>query len=185
MAEQETSQSSQEMASPNPEVSEISELEKLKQESADCKDKYLRLLAEQENSRKRMMKERQELVSFALQNVIIDFLNPIDQMENALKFTDQMSDEVKNWAIGFQMILGQFKDVLTNNGVQPFVSIDTPFDPHLHHAIEMIETEAFQEGYVCEESVKGYKMGDRVIRPAKVKVAKALKQNEIKEEENQ
>ncbi|HRD55244.1 MAG TPA: nucleotide exchange factor GrpE, partial [Parachlamydiaceae bacterium] len=64
------------------------ELETLKKDASDYKDKYLRLLAEMENTRKRLQKERQELTQYAIQNVIVDFLNPIDHMENALNYTD-------------------------------------------------------------------------------------------------
>jgi molecular chaperone GrpE len=154
-------------------ISDI-ELEKIKAEAAEYKDKYLRLLAESENARKRLQKERQELIQYAVQNVILDFLNPIDHMENALKFTQQMSPEVKSWAVGFQMILTQFKDVLANNGVIPFVSEGTEFDPHRHEAVEMIATSNFPPGVVVEESVRGYKIGDRTLRPARVKVSKAV-----------
>lgn len=155
------------------------ELELLKQEATDYKDKYLRLLAEMENTRKRLQKERQELIQYAVQNVIIDFLNPIDHMENALNYTDQMPDAVKHWAIGFKMILGQFKDVLVGQGVSSFVSQGTEFNPHSHEAVEMIETDEVAAGTVVEESIKGYKMGDKIIRPARVKVAKPVS---IKEE---
>lgn len=149
------------------------ELEALRRENTENKDKYLRLLAETENTRKRLQKERQELIQYALQNVITDFLNPIDHMENALGYTDNMPDQIKNWAVGFKMILEQFKDVLTSNGVQPFKSLGAHFDPHSHEAVEMIETDQQEAGTIVEESIKGYKMGDRVIRPARVKVAKA------------
>lgn len=149
------------------------ELEQLKKEASEYKDKYLRLLADSENARKRMHKERQELTQYAIQNVIVDFLNPIDHLENALKYTQQMSDEVKHWALGFQMILSQFKDVLSNNGVQPLVSIGTLFNPHMHEAVEMVATMDYPPGTVVEENIRGYKMGDRIIRPARVKVAKA------------
>lgn len=150
------------------------EFESLKKELAECKDKYLRTLAESENARKRLQKEKQELIQYALQGAIVDFLNPIDHMENALNFTQQMSDEVKHWAIGFQMILNQFKDVLSSNGVMPYVSEGRPFDPHFHEAVENIATTDFPPGIVIEESLKGYKMGDKVIRPARVKVSKAV-----------
>ena len=153
-------------------VSEL-ELEQLRRESADYKDKYLRLLAESENARKRLQKERQEMVQYALQNTISDFLVPIDHMENALKHAKQMSDEVKHWAIGFDMILGQFKEVLSNNGVAPFESQGQPFDPHCHEAVEMVETDEYLPGTVVEQTIRGYKMGDRTIRPARVTVAKA------------
>lgn len=149
------------------------ELEHLKKELADYKDKYLRGLAESENARKRLQKEKMETVQYAKQNVIVDFLNPIDHMENALKFTQQMSDDVKHWAIGFQMILTQFKDVLTNNGVTPFESQGKQFDPHRHEAVEAIATNEVPPGTVVEESLRGYIMGDKVVRPARVKVSKA------------
>lgn len=148
------------------------ELEQLKNEVVEYKDKYLRVLADSENARKRLQKEKQEMIQYALQNAIVDFLNPIDHLENALKFTQQMSNEVKHWAIGFQMILTQFKDVLTANGVTPFVSEGTPFDPHRHEAVESVATSDFPPGVVIEENLKGYLMGDRVIRPSRVKVSK-------------
>ena len=106
------------------------ELKNLQKELMEYKDKYLRLLADVENTRKRMQKERQELTKYAVENVIVDFLYPIDHLENAFKFTQQMSDDVKHWAFGFQMILTQFKDVLANNGVVAVESLGTSFDPH-------------------------------------------------------
>lgn len=149
------------------------ELENLKKELAEQKDKYLRVLAESENARKRLQKEKLETVQYAKQNVIVDFLSPIDHMENALKFTQQMFDDVKHWAIGFQMILSQFKDALSNNGVTPFESLGKHFDPHRHEAVEAIVTDDVPPGRVIEESLLGYIMGDKVIRPARVKVSKA------------
>lgn len=149
------------------------ELDQLKNEAAEYKEKYIRLLAESENARKRLQKERQEMIQYALQNTIADFLAPIDHMENALKHAKQMSEEVKHWAIGFEMILNQFKDVLSNNGVTPFNSQGLPFDPHNHEAVEMIETDEYPPGTVVTETVKGYTMGGRTIRPARVTVAKA------------
>ena len=149
------------------------ELEQLKKEAAEYKDKYQRSLAESENSRKRLQKERQELIQYALQNVFVDFLAPIDHMENALSFTEQASNEVKHWAYGFKMILNQFKDVLSNNGVTSYTSVGAHFDPHRHEAVETIETTEHPSGTVLSESICGYKMGDRIVRPARVKVSKA------------
>lgn len=149
------------------------ELEALRKELAETKDKYLRGLAESENARKRLQKEKQEMIQYSTQSVMADFLTPIDHMENALGFAQQMSDEVKHWALGFQMILAQFKDVLSNNGVTSFVSEGTPFDPHRHEAVETVETTKVPPGIVIEENLKGYLMGDKIIRPARVKVSKA------------
>jgi molecular chaperone GrpE len=157
------------------------ELEQFKKEASEFKDKYLRALAESENARKRLQKEKQELIQYAIQNVMVDFLNPIDHMENALKYTEKTSDEVKHWVLGFQMILTQFKDVLARNGVTPFISEGQSFDPHYHEAIETVATEECPPGIVLEETLRGYRMNDRTIRPARVKVSKAppvSKQNE-------
>ncbi len=149
------------------------ELEQLQFEAQDYKDKYMRTLAESENLRKRLQKERQELIQFAIQNVVIDFLRPLDHMEGALSHVDNMSDDVKHWAKGFEMILTQFKDALAGHGVRPFNSKGQVFDPHFHEAIEMVITDEHAPGVIVEESLRGYKLGDRTIRPARVKVAKA------------
>lgn len=148
------------------------ELDKLKQEANEYKNKYLHLLADFDNARKRMQKERQEMIQYAVGNAVVDFLNPIDQFENALKFTQKMSDEVKNWGLGFQMIQTQFQDALTANGIVPFKSEGAIFDPHSHEAIEMIETDDVPPGIVLSESVRGYKLGNRILRPARVTVSK-------------
>jgi molecular chaperone GrpE len=162
-------------------ISDI-EYEALKKDLAEAKDKYLRTLAESENARKRLQKEKQEMIQYALQNVIVDFLTPIDHMENALGFTGQMSEDVKHWATGFQMILSQFKDVLSNNGVTPFASEGKHFDPHRHEAVETVETDKVPPGTVVEESLKGYVMGEKTIRPARVKVSKAPAKPQAKAE---
>lgn len=150
-------------------AADVAQLEK---DAAEYKDKYLRMLADMDNMRKRLQKERQELIQYSVQNIIVEFLHPIDHLENALKFTQQMSEDTKHWALGFQMILDQFKDVLANHGVLPFQSEGTPFDPHRHEAVEMIETTEYPPGTVVEESLRGYKMGNKTVRPARVKVAK-------------
>ncbi len=147
------------------------ELKGMQKELIDYKDKYLRLLADAENSRKRLQKERQEITRYATESLVLDFLRPLDNLENALRFAQDMSDEVRNWAFGFQMILAQFKDILAQNGITSFESQGKPFDPHLHEAIEMVESTE-EPGTVIEECIRGYQMGDRIIRPARVKVAK-------------
>ncbi len=148
------------------------DLRVLQKELLEYKDKYLRLLADSENARKRLQKEKQELTRYAIEGIVTDFLRPLDNLENALRFAQQMSDEVKNWAIGFQMIATQFKDILSNHGVNSFDSMGEPFNPHEHEAVEMIETDDFKEGIIIEECIRGYKMGEKTIRAARVKVAK-------------
>lgn len=160
--------------SPEPKSAKVDEIERLRLEARENKEKYLHALAEGENSRKRLQKERQEMMQHAIQNVIVEFINPIDQLENALKFAEQASPEVKNWVIGFNMILEQFKEVLTHHGVSPFASEGHPFDPHFHEAIEVVESEEHPPGTVVKEHLRGYKTsGGKVIRPARVHVSKA------------
>jgi molecular chaperone GrpE len=158
------------------------ELKDLRIEATDYKDKYLRLLADVDNSRKRMQKEKSDNARYAVEGLLVDFLDPLDNLENALKYAEQMSDEIKHWAVGFQMILSQFKDVLANSGVQPLESKGTHFDPHSHEAVEMIETDEYEPGIIVEECIRGYKMGDRTIRPARVKVAKKVTKNNGEEQ---
>jgi molecular chaperone GrpE len=154
------------------------ELEQLRRDALDHKDKYLRLLAEQENTRKRLQKDREKSTEYVLQNIFVDFLNPIDHLEGALKFMDQMTGEVKVWGEGFKMILEQFKEVLNTNGVSPIHAVGKPFDPHFHEAIETVETDDYPPGIVVEEITRGYRMADRTIRPARVKVSKAPRKND-------
>lgn len=161
-----------------PKEETVDELGKLNQELAEYKDKYFRALAEAENTRKRLQKEKIESQSFAIQDVVLDFLQPLDHFEQALNASQNASDEIKHWAIGFRMILQQLKQVIQDNGITPFESVGEMFDPHIHEAIETEENQNFSEGTVIQEFTRGYKMGTRVIRPAKVKVATAPKTND-------
>jgi molecular chaperone GrpE len=184
MVEEPNHVSAEDAESPVEQEQKLSSEEVLQIELQECKDKYLRLLAEMENTRKRLQKEKQEMTKFSVESIILEFLSPIDNLENALNFAQNMSEETANWAKGFQMILGQFKDVLAGNGVVPFTSVGKHFDPHRHDAVEMEESETHAEGEVLQEYVKGYANGDRIVRPARVKVAKkpASKVEEAQEE---
>ena len=150
------------------------ELEGLRNQVEEFKDKYLRVLAEMENGRKRMLKERQEYVQYAIGDAISGFLPAMDNFESALGFASGYSDEVKNWAIGFQMILSQFNEALSSQGVEPIITKGMLFDPHYHEAIEMIESDEVADGTIVEECTRGYKMADKTLRPARVKVAKKI-----------
>jgi len=150
-----------------------------KTEETDWKDKYLRALAEMENMRKRMQKERQEMARFGIENAIGEFLPAIDNLENALRFAEGAGGEVKVWALGFEMILSQFKEVLHNHGIVSFHSEGNTFDPLLHEAVETEETEDHPNGMILHEFTKGFKSSTRTVRPARVKVAKHPQKTEI------
>jgi molecular chaperone GrpE len=151
-------------------ISDI-ELKALQKELMDYKDKYLRQLADAENARRRMQKEKHDIVLYATEKLVIDFLKPIDHFENALGFAQNMSEDVKNWAFGFQMILAQFKDALSQHGIKSIDSVGKEFNPHEHEAVEVVESNTYPPHTVVEECTKGYKMGDRIIRAARVKVS--------------
>ncbi|MBT3394665.1 MAG: nucleotide exchange factor GrpE [Waddliaceae bacterium] len=149
------------------------ELSALREELKEANKKYLLTLAESENVRKRLIKEKYDHTKFTIQDIIIEFLPPLDQFEKALQFADGMSDDVKNWAVGFSMILEKFKEVLHGHGIMIYhTTAGETFDPHLHEALETVETHDSPDSTILEELSPGYKMGDRVIRPAHVKVAK-------------
>lgn len=145
----------------------------------DYKDKYLRLLAENENLRRRLQRESQEAIRFATQKVILDLLDPYDNFEKALFHAGYSpSEEVRNWAIGFKMINQQFKDWLNSQGVYSYPSKGEVFNPELHEAVEMIPTHDRREGTIIDEFSKGYKMHDRVLRHAKVAIATKVENND-------
>ena len=157
-----------------PETPEVLETPEptLQQQLDDFKDKYFRALADGENARKRLAKEKQDMLRFGIDNAIGEFLPALDNFENALRFADNASGEVKNWAMGFQMILAQFKEVLHNHGIVSFHSEGNKFDPLTHEAVEITETTDHPDGIILHEFTKGYKSASRTIRPARVKVAK-------------
>jgi molecular chaperone GrpE len=147
-------------------------LTQVEKELKEYKEKYVRLLAESENTRKRLHKEKTETLKFAIENTICDFIPALDNFENALNHSKNSTEEVKNWATGFNMILSQFRDILHNHNIVAFHSEGNTFDPHFHEALEIVETSDHPDGMILEEYAKGYKSNQRTIRPARVKVAK-------------
>lgn len=172
---------------PSPEEKKVPEerISALEEELKEYKDKYLRLLAELENTRKRLQKEKNEQSRLAVENTICEFIPVIDNFEKALKFAENVPGEVKSWASGFQMFLTQLKDILHNHGIVAFHSEGNLFDPHLHEAVETEETQDHPEGMILQEFSKGYKSKARTIRAARVKVAKRASEPKEPYTENQ
>ena len=103
-----------------------------------------------------------------------------------MKFSEQMSEEVKHWGKGFEMILNQFKDALHNQGVTPInAAPGEAFDPHIHEAVETVITEEYPPDTIVHESTRGYRMGGKTLRPARVTVAKEGKEEELQKEEEE
>lgn len=149
------------------EVSEPTEEEKLKAENADLRDKYLRLMAEFDNFRKRSAKERAEIYPEATANAVEAFLPLADNFERAAQ--SECSDE--KYKAGIMMILDQLANAFKKLGVEEIARVGEQFDPTLENAVSQIEDENLGENVVAQVYQKGYKLKDKVIRPATVVVA--------------
>ena len=135
------------------------------------KDKYLRLLAEFDNYRKRVEKEKNEILKYGNENIILQLI-PFDEIfENVLKQMEK-SNSPENIKKGIELLKKEFTKLLESFGVKKIISIGEKFDPRFHEATGFIETEDKENGIIIEEEKGGYIYNDRVIRPALVKVAK-------------
>lgn len=144
------------------------ELETLKKELAEEKDKYLRILAEYDNYRKRSQKERESIYADVRGDMVEKFLPVYDNLERALK--QATTDEA--YYKGVEMIMTQFKEIMANAGVSEIeVAAGAAFDPALHNAVMHVEDENLGESVIAEEFQKGFKLGDKVLRFSIVKVA--------------
>ena len=146
------------------------ELEESKSKASEFEDRFLRLNAEFENFRKRKAREVSESIKYATEALIIEVLPSLNNFETALTAAEK-SPETKNWAIGMEMIFKQLMDVFKSKGVEEINPEDEAFDPSLHSAVETVETEEHPDHHVIEVLQKGYKLHDRVVQPASVKVA--------------
>jgi molecular chaperone GrpE len=144
------------------------ELQKVKVERDTLLDRLARAQAEFENARRRAAREQQDFRDFATVDAIKSLLPVIDSFERALQAKSQPGD----FRSGVELIYKQFQDVLTKLGVRAIEAKGQQFDPHLHEAIEMVETPDAADHEVLEEWQRGYKFKDRLLRPAMVKVAK-------------
>ena len=142
------------------------ELETLKADLSEQNDKYLRIVAEYDNYRKRVQKEKEGIYGDAYIDAVKEILPILDNMERAVAFADS-----GNLAEGVTMTLNMFKDIFAKMGVEEIPSENVEFDPNVHNAVMHIEDEAFGENMVAETFSKGYKKGDKIIRYAMVKVA--------------
>ena len=166
--EEETATAANENQAEEAEVApELSELEKKQQEIAELNDKYLRLAAEYDNFRKRTAKEKEMLFFFATASAVGTFLTVFDNLERAV--ATESSDE--NYKKGVELIFTQFNETLAKLKVEIIDPKGEAFDPNFHNAVMHEENEELGENVVSEVFQKGAKIGDRVVRPAMVKVA--------------
>ena len=149
------------------EVKTNDELIQTKQELEETTDRLKRIMAEFENYKKRSNKEREMLYNSILSDIISGFLPVIDNLEKAA----EAKTEDENYKQGLELVLKQFKDVLTKFGVEEIKTVGEIFDPEVHEAVSSIQDETKGEKEIVQEYRKGYKIGTKVIRHSMVIVA--------------
>lgn len=154
-------------------VRECEELLREKEEEVKrLQDRTLRLAAEMENTRKRLEREKLDGICFANEGLLRELLSVLDNLERAIQHAENGAD-FESLLEGIRMIHKGFLDTLAKFGCKPFESEGSDFDPNLHEAVMQQEAEGEAENKVLQELQKGYKLNDRLLRPAMVIVSKA------------
>jgi len=158
-----------EAAAAPPDLAE--ELAKLRAEKDALYDRLLRKQAELDNFRKRTQREKEDFLQHAKADLIRALLPTLDGFDRALKQRD--SNVPERYYQGLELIYRELWDVLTRAGLTPLETVGKTFDPHLHEAVESIEASEHRDQEIVEELQRGYKLKQRLLRPAAVKVAVA------------
>lgn len=143
----------------------------LDQELKEYKDKYLRLYAEFENTRKRYEREKAEFIKYAQEGLMVDFLNILDDLERTISVARAKHQDYASFLKGIEIVMTRIHELLKKNGITPIESVGKKFDPHSHEVLLQVEDAGAEDGMVVEELQKGYRLADRVVRTAKVKVS--------------
>src|SRR5579875_1743095 len=146
-------------------------LEQKEKEAAEYKDKYLRALAESENARKRIRQQAEESARIQREGLLRDLLTIIDNLERAVAAARDGGNG-KPIVEGVEMVLRSMIDFLRSHGVTQLSALGQPFDPLLHEAVDSVESTRHEPNTVVDEFVRGYYIGDRVLRPAQVAVSR-------------
>jgi molecular chaperone GrpE len=152
------------------------EIKKMEKEMMELKQEYLRQVADKENLRKRLEREKTEYYQFALSEFFGELLAVLDNFERSLKSDDQKN--LDGFQEGVEMIYKQLLDLLDKYGVKPIDIKDKKFNPHLHQAFMTEESEHVDEPQIGEEFQRGYMINERLLRPSLVKVVLPKKESE-------
>jgi molecular chaperone GrpE len=145
------------------------QLAQARQEAAENWNKYLRERAEMENFRKRQERLSADRIAREKKTLFHKVLEVMDNVERALVYQETMDKQALQHTL--RMLLWQLNEVLRGEGLTPVATLGENFDPYIHEAIEAVENSDQPEGKIVEEVLKGYKMGDETLRPARVKVS--------------
>ncbi|MGQ9570584.1 MAG: nucleotide exchange factor GrpE [Thermodesulfovibrionales bacterium] len=148
----------------------VEEKQNLASQLQEMNDKYLRLYAEFENYKKRVNKEKDELIKYANEDLVYQLLPIIDNLEMALKHSD--NDASSGLIQGVENTLREFQRTLEKFGLMTIEALNKPFDPSMHEAMSVVTREDIKENMVVEEFRKGYIFREKVIRPSLVSVSK-------------
>ena len=146
------------------------EIVELRKERDNLHDRLLRQAAEFDNYRKRVDRERRDLSQMAAVDFVQELLPVIDDFERALQSDAPGAESYRQ---GLEIIHRALMEMLRKRGVTPIDAVGTPFDPQIHQAVAYEEAPDRRDGEVMEQFTRGYRLGDRLVRPAMVKVAKA------------
>ncbi len=158
-------------AAPTETTPEVDPLAQAQQQVAELKDRLLRSQADWDNSRKRILREKEEAVRYASEALLEKLLPVLDNFEMGMEAAKTATD-AKAISQGFEMVLAQLQQVMKEAGVEAVDAVGHPFDPHRHEALGHHESDDHPEGHVLRQMRKGYKLKDRLLRPASVFVAK-------------
>ncbi|MDD5473766.1 MAG: nucleotide exchange factor GrpE [Candidatus Methanoperedens sp.] len=147
------------------------ELDSVKKQLEEEKDRCLRLNAEFENSRKRILKDREEFIKYANEKLILELIDVLESLERGIETTKKAGDKDK-LIEGMELVYKQFKNVLEKNGLTPIKALGEKFDHYKHEAMMQTITDECDEGTILEEFARGYMLYGKVIRYSKVRVSK-------------
>ena len=162
----------QDVTAETPEASqEQGAADTLQKERDDLYDRLLRKTAEFDNFRKRVERDRKDMIEWAAADVIGDLLSIVDDFDRAL--AAPAPPEAQSFRAGLELIQRQLAELLKKRGVSTIEALGADFDPNIHQAVVHEPSDQHREGEVMEELQRGYRLGERLLRPAMVKVAKA------------
>lgn len=170
-AEEKAAETEEKAESAEEEKVEATETEEDVQAKAEAEEseRYMRLMAEFQNFKKRAVKEKTDIHAYANEKLMNELLPVLDNFERAL---ETKTEETESYAKGMELIFEQMKTALANHGLKEIVALGENFDPNMHSAVMTEESEEYESGKVSKVLQKGYELNGRVIRPSMVAVVK-------------
>ena len=166
---QEPAEAAEEAAEEDPAVSEYKN--KLVAALHEAEEVKLRCLAEMDNYKKRLQREKEEQTAYAAEKILTDILPTLDNFDLALQYGAQAPDTCKDMLVGIEITRGMLLDVLKKHGLSPVGEVGQPFDPNDHEAVSNEAGSGVEQGHITRVLQKGYRLGSRLLRPARVIVA--------------